>query len=605
MNFTSVIIRSTQFALKPNSVLFLTLTLINIFQAAVVYVQFGTFSIIVDEIIEINNGTARTQQLLMPMLGLCASFIAPSLLNSIGTFYRAKFKMQQTDFLDLYRIEKQGSLDIGTLESSSYQNLLRSAHEWGSKSISIMQDFVLNSLASFAGIITSMIILWTLNNWLIVFALLAAAPVYVLYKKYSREIFDIRWSSLGDHRMIVNRTAHFEELHKAVDVVLLGLQSLFRNQLQGCKKKYTGKMLEAEKKKATGYGLLSLWYLLFLFAALILMTTQSAQGGIAIGGLIMAFNTYTRFYQTVNAYIESISIAEEASLYAGRWLELFELKPLVKSKENATPFRNEPPPTIEFRNVSFSYPHDVQNRLVLQNLNFTIKPGERVAIVGINGSGKTTLIKLLCRVYDPTEGAILVNGTDLRDLDLHDWQRTLGVLFQDFPLYNMSIRESIAIGNVEQKIDAEKLREAAAFSGSEEFIAELPKKFDQLIWKGFEDGTDLSKGQQQRLAVARMFYRHAPVTILDEPTASVDAITEERIFTMLEKNMGGSTVVLITHRFSTVKNADRIIMLEHGRIIENGSHEQLMSNPIYASLYSLQAKRFMTTVAEADRFINQ
>lgn len=398
--------------------------------------------------------------------------------------------------------------------------------------------------------------------------------------------------------MIVNRTSHFEELHKAVDVVLLGLKNLFRNQLLGCKKRYTEKLLKAEQKKTMAYGFMSFWYLLFLFAAVLLMTSQSVQGGIAIGGLILAFNTYTKFYQTVNAYIESISIAEEAALYAARWLELFALKPLVQSRENAAAFRSGQPPIIEFRNVSFSYPHDAQGRVVLRNLNFTIKPGERVAVVGINGSGKTTLIKLLCRVYDPSEGAIMVNGTDLRDISLQDWQKTLGVLFQDFPLYNMSIRDSITIGNVAQRPDEERLRNAASFSGSDEFINGMPKQFDQLIWKGFEDGTDLSKGQQQRLAVARMFYRHAPVTILDEPTASIDAIAEERIFTMLEKNMGKSTVILITHRFSTLKNADRIIMLEHGRIIENGSHEQLMRNATYALLYSLQANRFTNLASE-------
>ena len=173
-------------------------------------------------------------------------------------------------------------------------------------------------------------------------------------------------------------------------------------------------------------------------------------------------------------------------------------------------------------------------------------------------------------------GSILVNGVDLKDIHLEDWQSAIGVLFQDFPAYNLTIGESIAVGRILDETTDEKLKRAALFSGADEFIDEFPKKYDQLIWKEFKDGTDLSKGQHQRLAVARMFYRNAAITILDEPTASIDAMTEEKIFSTLETNMEGKTVILITHRFSTVKNADKILMLEHGRIIESGSHKELM-----------------------------
>jgi ATP-binding cassette subfamily B protein len=227
---------------------------------------------------------------------------------------------------------------------------------------------------------------------------------------------------------------------------------------------------------------------------------------------------------------------------------------------------------------------------VLKDLSFSISPGEKIAIVGVNGAGKTTLIKLLCRVYDPTDGAILINGKDLRDVSLEDWQSAIGILFQDFPIYNLSIRESIGVGRISDIHDDEKLKRAAHFSGADEFIT----NYDQLIWKEFKDGIDLSKGQHQRLAVARMFYRNAAITILDEPTASIDAVTEERIFSSLEKNMQGKTVILITHRFSTVKNADKILMLEHGSIIEQGSHRKLMAlQGKYAELYTMQAKRYL------------
>ncbi len=280
------------------------------------------------------------------------------------------------------------------------------------------------------------------------------------------------------------------------------------------------------------------------------MTKEALAGSIAVGGLLLAFNTYTRFYQTVNGYIESISFTEEAARYAARWFELFDLQPKIVSKKNALRFSAAEPPLIEFNNVSFRYPGEKSaNPLVLQNLSFSIKAGEKIAIVGVNGSGKTTMIKLLCRVYDPTEGSILINGVDLKDIDLGDWQQAIGILFQDFPNYNLTVRESIGVGRIDETLNEEKMQQAANYSGADEFITSFPSTYDQLIWKEFKDGTDLSKGQHQRLAVARMFYRNAAITILDEPTASIDAVTEEKIFSTLEKNMEGKTVILITHRF--------------------------------------------------------
>jgi ATP-binding cassette subfamily B protein len=313
-----------------------------------------------------------------------------------------------------------------------------------------------------------------------------------------------------------------------------------------------------------------------------------------VGGLLLAFNTYTRFYQTVNSYIESISFTEEASRYAARWFDLFAMQSKVVSPQQPKHFSVRTPPVIEFKNISFRYPvEDGESPYVLKDISFTMQPGDKVAIIGVNGSGKTTLIKLLCRVYDPTEGSILINGTDLRDLSLEEWQYALGVLFQDFPNYNLTVRESIGIGRINEPLDDERIRQAAVSSGADEFIQEFPRQYDQLIWKEFREGTDLSKGQHQRLAVARMFYRNAAITILDEPTAAIDAVTEERIFNTLENNMVGKTVVLITHRFSTVRNADKIVMMENGTIIEYGNHKQLMAQKgRYAALFTMQASRY-------------
>lgn len=587
----AVALKSVGFAWRANKLLFLLLILLNVFQGAVVYLQFTSFSSIVDEIIGIRQGLRTITDLIRPSVILGLSFLVPTMLSNVVNFFRAKFRLDLDMQLDLHKIDKQSELDIGVIESNSYQTLLRSAQEWGTSSMLSLQDFIFSSATSFAGIITSMLILWSLNGWLVLFAVLAAAPVYFFYKKYSMEVFRIRYFSLDDHRIISNRISHFEQLQKAVDVILLKLKSWLRLQVSERMHSYNQKIIAAEKRKAISYNLLSLWYLLFLFAAIALMTKQALAGTMAVGGLLLAFNTYTRFYQTVNGYVENISWTEEAARYAARWFELFDMKPQIQSKKDAIRFSFTEPPLIEFKNVSFRYPSDTgDNPVVLKDLSFTIKPGEKIAIVGVNGSGKTTLIKLLCRIYDPTGGSILINGTDLRDIHLEDWQSAIGILFQDFPIYNLTIRDSIRVGRITDSIEQEKLEKAAKYSGADEFITD----YDQLIWKEFKDGIDLSKGQHQRLAVARMFYRNAAITILDEPTASIDAVTEEKIFASLEKNTEGKTVILITHRFSTVKNANKILMMEHGQIIEMGSHKELMQlKGKYESLYTMQANRYL------------
>jgi ABC-type multidrug transport system fused ATPase/permease subunit len=587
----TIALKSVSFAWSTNRTLFLVIIVLNIFMGSVIYLQYTSFSNIVDEIIHIKRGSDDYQPLIRTSVILGLSFLVPTVVGHILSFIRIRYRMQQGVQLEMHKIEKQGALDIGTIESNSYQNMLRGAQEWGSGAVLNVQDFIFTSATSFAGIITSIGILWTLSPWLVLFAVLAAAPVYFFYKKYSMEVFRIRYLSIDEHRVIGNRISHFEELQKAVDVILLKLKEWLKGQIRERKETFNKKILAAEKKKAIFYSLLSLWYLVFLFSAIGLMTYETLYGTMAVGGLLLAFNTYTRFYQTVNGYVESISFTEEAGRYASRWFDLFELQPRIRSKGKAVRFSFKQTPHIEFKNVSFRYPSDEgENPYVLKNLNFVIRPGEKVAIVGVNGSGKTTLIKLLCRVYDPTDGAILINGIDLRDLHLEDWQQAIGILFQDFPVYNLTIKQSIGIGRIDDSIDEEKMKKAAYFSGADEFIT----SYDQLIWKEFKDGIDLSKGQHQRMAVARMFYRNAVITILDEPTASIDAVTEEKIFSSLEKNTEGQTVILITHRFSTVKNADKILMMEHGNIIEQGNHRELMNQKgKYEELYTMQAKRYL------------
>jgi ATP-binding cassette subfamily B protein len=246
---------------------------------------------------------------------------------------------------------------------------------------------------------------------------------------------------------------------------------------------------------------------------------------------------------------------------------------------------------FEFRDVSFRYPGN--SRLVLDGLNFTLRPGERVALIGENGEGKTTMVKLMTRLYDPVGGQILLDGVDLREYDLEDLYREIGVIFQDFMRYEMTASENIAVGQIEQLQHLPLLQMAAAKSLADEVIARLPRGFEQMLGRRFEGGVDLSGGEWQKLALARAYLRDTQVLVLDEPTASLDARSEFEVFQRFAELTEGRTALFISHRFSTVRMADRIVVLEKGRIVEDGSHQHLSAlGGRYSEMFEMQAASY-------------
>ncbi len=279
----------------------------------------------------------------------------------------------------------------------------------------------------------------------------------------------------------------------------------------------------------------------------------------------------------------------ENNLYVNHYFDFLALPALIPIAKKPVAFKEIKPPKIEFKNVSFSYPGGAK---VLDNISFTINPGESVALVGHNGAGKTTIVKLLCRFYDVTGGEILVNGVNIKELDLGNWYKFLGTLFQEFVKYHFTVRENITLGSPERK-DEKAMKEAARKSGAAEFIEHLPNKYDQMLGKEFEEGEELSGGQWQKLAIARAFYEEPPVLILDEPTSAIDAEAEYEIFNNLEKQYKSKMLILVSHRFSTVRNANKIVVIDHGKVSEIGSHEELIKlDGQYAKLFSIQAKGY-------------
>jgi ATP-binding cassette subfamily B protein len=293
----------------------------------------------------------------------------------------------------------------------------------------------------------------------------------------------------------------------------------------------------------------------------------------------------------IQAIFSTFSTIADQALFITDLLEFFNVQPKVFSKPNALPAPRPIRKGFEFQNVSFAYPG--QTRLVLSDVSFRLEPSERLALVGENGQGKTTIVKLLTRLYDPTDGQILLDGIDLREYDVEDLWKEIGVIFQDFMRYDLTASENIAIGRIEDQGNIFRLRSAAQKSLAEQVIRKLPKGYDQVLGRRFEGGVDLSGGEWQKMALARAYLRDAQLLILDEPTAALDAKSEHEVFQRFAELTKGKMALLISHRFSTVKMADRILVLENGRIAEQGHHEQLLLNKgRYAEMFELQAASY-------------
>ena len=322
-----------------------------------------------------------------------------------------------------------------------------------------------------------------------------------------------------------------------------------------------------------------------------LLIYRTLHGGLTFGELTFMAGALAGCSRQVQAVFSSFTDIAHQALFLTDLFQLLAVKPRIRNVEHPVPAPRAVRDGFEFRNVSFGYPGS--ERLVLKNVNLRIGAGERIAVVGENGQGKTTLVKLIPRLYEPTSGKILLDGIDLREYDIDSLRREIGVVFQDFVRYDMTARENITVGRIDYAGDEFRLFQAARKSGVRNLIKSLPHGFDQMLGKRFEDGTDLSGGEWQKFALARAYIRDAGILILDEPTAALDALAEYEIFNRFSELTKGKIAVLISHRLSTVRMADRIVVLKDGEIHEEGTHRELIaSGGRYASMFELQAASY-------------
>ena len=327
------------------------------------------------------------------------------------------------------------------------------------------------------------------------------------------------------------------------------------------------------------------------YSAYVFVIWRTITGVLSIGELTFLAGSIQQASSNIQQIFSTVSSIADQALFLTDLIAFFEMRPAIASKPNALPVPRPITRGFEFRNVTFRYPGS--SRLVLDGLNFHFRSGERVALIGENGEGKTTIVKLLTRLYDPLEGQVLLDGVDLREYNLEDLYQEIGVIFQDFMRYEMTARDNIAVGRIEQIDDLPLLQQSAQKSMADEVIGKLPYGYEQMLGRRFDGGVDLSGGEWQKVALARAYLRDAQILILDEPTAALDARSEFEVFQRFAELTAGKMALFISHRFSTVRMADRIVVLEHGRIAEDGDHEQLTRlGGRYAEMFELQAASY-------------
>jgi ATP-binding cassette subfamily B protein len=409
--------------------------------------------------------------------------------------------------------------------------------------------------------------------------------------KYGREVWSIHAIRSERRRKYWSLRWQFEELSRLVELKLFQNAGHFLSQIKELFQHFQDEQKQNEQKRLRReMAALTVAQLTIAFAT-VYFILEVVNGGLMVGTLVFVLASIAGLRQALGGLFMNLGQQYQDSLFITDIFKLLDIEPALVKPPQGFILPHDETPEIVFDHVSFAYPGT--DKAVLKNFSLKVEPGEKVALIGANGAGKTTIVKLLCRFYDPTEGRILIGGRDIREIDIESWYSILGALFQDYAHYPFIVKETIALGRTGSPLAMDQVKNAARSSEADTFIEEWKNKYEQMLGKDFTGGIEPSIGQWQKLAISRAFYRNARVLILDEPTSSIDAEAEAKIFDRLEKETRGKTVILISHRFSTVRHATKIAVLENGRLKELGRHEELLKKKgLYARLFNLQAKGY-------------
>ncbi|RZM27087.1 MAG: ABC transporter ATP-binding protein [Pedobacter sp.] len=433
--------------------------------------------------------------------------------------------------------------------------------------------------------------LMAFNPWLILLLLIAILPAFMGESYFNDRNYALSRSQTPQRRELDYLRYLGASDDTAKELKMFGLSQFITDRFQ-----VLSETFYRDNRKIAIQR--SIWGTFFAFlgsagyyAAYVYIIAQTISGHISIGQLTFLAGSFRQLRALLENILSRFSTVAQGAVYLSDFFEFFEIKPRLLPPLNPRPFPKEILTGFTFENVGFKYIHS--ERWANRHLNFSLRPGEKLALVGENGAGKSTLVKLLSRLYDPTEGRILLEGYDLKEYDLTELRQHVGIIFQDFLRYQMTFSQNIAAGNIDKQDDHELIRIAATQSLADELSKKLPGGYDQMLGKRFAEGVELSGGEWQKIAIARAYMRDAELLILDEPTSALDARAEYEVFQRFTELTKGRSAVLISHRFSTVRMADRILVLEKGEMAEIGSHTELLAKGgRYAELFNLQAQGY-------------
>lgn len=554
------------------------------------------FSIIwaylIDTAIEgIQNDNLKLEQMIIPFALYAILETVKSIFSRLRDYLQNRIFDRLETKVHTEVIGKYASLDVQSLEDPEVNRLfqiIRGPYEWRIRELLATIGKLLSAILL---ILSSSAILFGISPMIFFIVIVSSIPSLILNMKFSSIGWGI-WREDADKQRKFNLNREFllnrdNLIEASVNNIAPHLVSVIKSILDN----YHKKRKPLLRNRAVYMFLADLVRVAGSVLSVYILIQSALSNTISVGELILGASIFLSFSTSLGALLYEITETHSAGLFITDFLKFMNLKPKVK-QGNIKIEKYEEPPLIEFKNVSFKYPNT--ERLILDNVSLEIQPGMKVALVGENGAGKTTLIKLLVKFYDITSGQILINGDDLSDIESESWERNIGLLTQHFNTYKaFSVEDNIKFGDINKESTNDEIFGAAEKARVTSFVRKYPNKFKQLLSAQFDDGVDPSWGQWQRIGIARTLFRNPPIIILDEPTSAIDAQAEFEIFQNINKQTEGKTVIYVSHRYSTVRNADVIFVLKDSKIIESGNHQELLEEDgEYAKNFKLQASGY-------------